>query len=273
VGEPCVYTLIVNSTEALDSANIELNIPSDSISPGLEIMKVSELQLLADQSHGFKTEITIAAEETGFFPINPLNISVNGQTYDTEPLLLGVHSTLTMAFLENIRDYKEGNQITYGVLDFIKDNWFWFVLGIAAIAGIVYLTLYLNSKKSKPKLVIEPEPVKIPALEIALEKFSELEKKNLWQSGRTKEYHSEISYILREYLEEELSISTLDKTSPEIITSLQKFHFEKPLLKRIQVSLSLTDLVKFAKQKPNEQENKQVLEDAKNAVVEINKNV
>ena len=50
-----------------------------------------------------------------------------------------------------------------------------------------------------------------------------LNEKKLWQKGKTKEYHSQISEIGRRYIENSLSCA-LELTTKEIIQNLKKYH-------------------------------------------------
>jgi hypothetical protein len=221
----------------------------------------------------FNREILISAEETGFYPIPPVQVKLKGTVYESNALLINVFSTIQNPDQEEIRGFQESTVVTYGLGDFLKDNWHWILLSIVVLAAIVSAILLIKKKEPAPVVEIEPEVIKIPALDVALEKFSALDGQNLWQTGQLKEYHTQISYILREYLENELEISALESPTSDILKSLRKFHLSGELTQKIKVSLSLTDLVKFAKQKPTEAENKQVLEDAKNAVIQFNKSL
>jgi len=273
VGQPTQLKLSLQLENPADTTSVKWLIPVDSIASGLEILK-SEIPYHPD---GFTTLIDkiilISAEETGFYPIPPVKVSVKGQVFESQALLLNVFSTINNPDQEEIRGFQESTVVTYGILDFISDNWHWILLALVIIAILIFVINYLNKKEPKPVVIPEPEVIKIPAIDVALEKLELLGKKELWQSGQLKEYHTQISYILREYLEDELEISALESPTSDIMKSLRKFQLDSGLTQKIKISLSLTDLVKFAKQEPTEAENRKVLEDAKNAVVQINKSV
>jgi len=272
VGQPTELKLALKIESPADSSTVEWLLPVDSIASGLEILKNGVTYHADGIPVLFDREILISAEEIGFYPIPPIRVKVKGKIYESQALLLNVFSTIQNPDQEEIRDFKESSQVTYGLVDFLIDNWIWILIGVLVLGILVFITIQLRKKEPKPEVIPELEAIKIPAIEVALEKFNYLDKQNLWQTGQLKEYHTNISYILREYLEDELEISALESPTSDILKSLRRFHLDSDLTQKIKVSLSLTDLVKFAKQKPTESENRRVLEDAKNAVMQINKN-
>lgn len=138
----------------------------------------------------------------------------------------------------------------------------WILAGllVAALvfAGIWY---YRKRKRSEPVFVLRPKVV-VPAHEQALSDLEKLRLKKLWQAGRTKEYHSELTEILRRYIEERFQVPALEQTSAEITSGLaaQKACPAKDIdnLNRLLVN---ADLVKFAKAQPLAAENEQSLAD------------
>ena len=76
--------------------------------------------------------------------------------------------------------------------------------GAIVLAGLILLIIYLV-KKSRNKENNHEEEVKpqIPAIITAREKLALLKDANLWQSGRYKDYYTDLTDIAREYLEGE----------------------------------------------------------------------
>ena len=79
--------------------------------------------------------------------------------------------------------------------------------GAIVLAGLILLIIYLV-KKSRNKENNHEEEVKpqIPAIITAREKLALLKDANLWQSGRYKDYYTDLTDIAREYLEGEFEI-------------------------------------------------------------------
>ena len=114
------------------------------------------------------------------------------------------------------------------------------------VGGLIY---WLRQGKSKQAL---PEVIQIPLLphEWALKALDELALKKLWQRGEVKEHYSELTDILREYLERRYAIHAKEQTSDEILVQLHHLQLKPELLADTEELISIADLIKFAKADP-----------------------
>lgn len=143
-----------------------------------------------------------------------------------------------------------------------------YLLGILALVALVSVIFYfLNRGKN-----VEPEPepeVWIPAHETAFDKLQSLKSKELWQNGEVKAYQSELTHIIREYLENRFEINALEMTSDDIVYHLKKkTNVSDPQQSKLKDILQIADLVKFAKANPPVNINEQFWGDAKAFVSE-----
>jgi hypothetical protein len=138
---------------------------------------------------------------------------------------------------------------------------------IVAIGGIAY-GLYYYAKKRKRNGVAEEEASKpnIPPHVLALMQLEELEAKRLWQAGEIKAYYSEATEIVRRYFERRYGIMALEMTTGEVMTQLEQFKLQLPVITSIESMLTGADLVKFAKYQPVAAENEQVIAQARSIV-------
>lgn len=103
-------------------------------------------------------------------------------------------------------------------------------------------------------------------------KFNELDEKLLWQNNKVKEYYSELTEIIRGYIERELKVPALEKTTDEIVEALKDFNDAETIItseetiKKLKELLQEADLVKFAKSKPLAIEIERDREDAEDIV-------
>ncbi len=130
---------------------------------------------------------------------------------------------------------------------------------ILALGGF-YLFKYLKKRK-EGKVEIKPE-IKIPPHEIALAKLDELEGKKLWQSGKVKEFHSEVTEIVREYFEKRFNFRALEMPSSEILPVLSYLAEAKAIVEIADRFFTNADLVKFAKFEPMPHVNDEMLKQA-----------
>ena len=130
-------------------------------------------------------------------------------------------------------------------------NYVWIALGILAL--IITIVLYLVFRKKKENIPIEE---RIPPYELAMQRLNQLDAKQLYQNDKVKLYYSELTGIVRTYIERELHIPALESTTDELIETITDFNkistldLPKETIKNLQNLLKEADLVKFAKSKP-----------------------
>lgn len=138
------------------------------------------------------------------------------------------------------------------------------ILSAAIIAAIVFLVIKLRKKKTdnaEPQEIIDPRT----AYEIAMTNLQNLEQKELWQAGMNKEYHTELTDIVKQYVSSRFEINAVEQSTDDLLTyfktdrTLRDMKSEITLLGSI---LQLADLVKFAKFTPIASDNERSLKDA-----------
>jgi len=143
-----------------------------------------------------------------------------------------------------------------------KENWLdymllYFIAGaLLLVAGLVW---FFWKRVPRDEAYIPSERV-LPAHELALQALDELKQKELWQAGQVKEYYTEISYIVRNYLEGRFGIQALESTTSQITRQLHQKSFPKELQKNMNELLAGADIVKFAKGTPTEAFHNQTLQ-------------
>lgn len=157
---------------------------------------------------------------------------------------------------DGIKDVKEPIKIP---LDW-KLILLWILIGIIVI-GLAY---YLYLRYAKKKSLIQPvhKVIKLPPHVIALNSLQQLEDKKLWQQGKIKEYHSEITEIIRRYFEERFNFPALELTTSEAMDFLNQRKDTKPIRNITYDFLTNADLVKFAKFTPVVSLNEEMLKQA-----------
>lgn len=125
------------------------------------------------------------------------------------------------------------------------------IIAILVLALIVaaYFGYKYYQKKKLGKVVLEPEIILTP-FEKAIANLTKLEEKKLWQQGEIKEYHSELTGIIRDYFENKYNFIALEMTTSEIISNLKLKEVNFEVIKTTEEFLENADMVKFAKFKP-----------------------
>ncbi|AYL97909.1 hypothetical protein [Mucilaginibacter celer] len=202
----------------------------------------------------------ITAFDSGTYTIPSYAFKLPVGVMQTDSLILDV-KTVAVDTTKAFYDIKQPLAIKYNFWDWLRDNWK-LVVGIlaamAATGGVVY---YLLKRPKKEVVAEEPKPIKPPHV-IALEKLAEIKGKQLWQQEQVKEYYIEISDVVRDYLEQRYNIQALEQTSEEIFASLKTMDIASEDRNLLRQLLVLSDMVKFAKEKPTPFENEKSMENA-----------
>ncbi len=210
---------------------------------GVEIIRTSELDTIENI---ISQTFTITVWDSGSYYITAIEFSENNKT---EELLLNVQTVILEEGAE-LKDIKQPIEEPIGW----SDIWPW-ILGIVLLALVIYLlTKYVFNTKPKIKKVI-PKVI-IPADVTALKELTELNKQQLWQSGKIKDYQSELSEIIRRYTENRFNFIALELATDEILKELE-IRLNAEQLANIRTLLQRADLAKFAKSKPNNSENEE----------------
>jgi hypothetical protein len=127
----------------------------------------------------------------------------------------------------------------------------WLLLGLVIIGMIIFLIYYFKRRsKQEPVFKLKSKP-KIPAHIVALSELEELKTKKLWQEGKFKAYYTELIDIIRVYLGDQFGIDAMEMTSDEINQMVAgEKKIDKKIQEKLSEALSVSDLVKFAKEKP-----------------------
>jgi hypothetical protein len=206
----------------------------------------------------------ITSFDSGFYAIPPIRFfyrelpDTTIRFVQTETLLLSVH-TLTVDTTKVIKPIKGPLSVPLTFREILP----WLILAVLVILVILAVLFYLKKrKKAEPVFQIRSKTQLLPH-ELALSELEKLRVKKLWQAGRTKEYHSELTDILRKYLEDRFSIMALEMTSQDIIDSVRtQNNMHNDSIRKLNHILAMADLVKFAKMQPLPVENDMSMENA-----------
>ena len=239
--------------------NSEINWPilTDSILNGIEIIKFSKIDTIynKDTSITYYQEFIITAWDSGAYYIPPIKLNNN---LVSEGFLLNVFS-IDIKESDSLKDIKEQIEAEFSLLDY----WIWILVLLIVLLGIYLFNKFFN--KSNQTATTKKVVIKIAPNIIATNALDKLEKKKLWQEGKIKEYYSEISEILRTYIDSRFNIIALELTTEEIINKISK-NISSESTKELRTLLLRSDLAKFAKSKPIDVENNESMLLAKKLV-------
>ena len=233
--------------------------------PGVEIVDrtIVDTISLKDGRVQYDQYLTLTSFEDSLFYIAPLPFVSGDDTVWSDGLTLNVVQPFEMDTTDMaITDIK-------GV--YKAPIWWWgifrWVLLAVLLAGVgiagYYLITYLQRRKlEEAGHEVVTEPLR-PAEEVALEKLDAIKEKKIWQQGQVKEYYTQLTDVVREYIARRFEVSSVEQTSDETLRDIRPLLSErKDLYDQLRKMLTLADLVKFAKWSTTPDENELSLRNA-----------
>jgi len=163
--------------------------------------------------------------------------------------------TIEVNTQEDIQDVKSPLRIP---LDWLSILIYLIILIVVIAAGYLIYQKYIKKKEER---VLTKPVIKIPPHEIALKALRNLEEQKLWQQGKIKDYHSEITDIIRRYFERRFNFLAMEMPSSDVLRNLEKVDNDE-VYKIAESFFNNADLVKFAKFQPMPSINEQMMKQA-----------
>jgi hypothetical protein len=186
--------------------------------------------------------------DSGKYMIPSVKILINKKAFLSDSIKVEVANVQVDTLKQKMYDIKDIVPANEGIGD-----WWKYLLLLLLISGIgAFIYWYIKIRQTKK---IEEEIYKTP-IEKATSLLNNLEKKELWQQGEVKEYYSQLTDIVRNYIEEAIEIPAMESTTSELIEGLKiashkkKMKLSQETIDNLFVVLKQADLVKFAKSKP-----------------------
>ncbi len=256
IGDRITYSLRISHS---DSLHIQQPGPGANLG-GFEIKDYH----IADPIHRNgrtiqKFDYTIAVFDTGHYQIPPFPVAYstgdstkNFKIIKSEPISITVKSVLT-GDNDKLADVKPPLPIPMNYR-------FWIIVGAAAallaLGGFFGYRIYRKRQKGEP--LFRKEMIR-PAHEIAFEELDRLIKSDWLKQKKYKAFYSELTDILRRYLEHRFFISAMEATTAELMDALQELSLGEENLQLAKTVCDTSDLVKFAKYIPSADETDEMI--------------
>ncbi|WP_245224684.1 BatD family protein [Pseudozobellia sp. WGM2] len=188
--------------------------------------------------------------DSGSYKLPAQRIEVNGKGYFTDSTQVNVADVAVDTLAQKMYDIKPLREVEKSHSKF----WKWLLgilLAIALIGGLAYWFFI----RKKP-LTEEEKVALLPPYDRALLELKNLENSKYLIQDEYKEYYSELTNIVRSYLEEDVHVTALESTTDELIAKLEmlrdagELKIDDDTLQQFKRILQTADLVKFAKSKP-----------------------
>ena len=240
---------------------VEMPVFGETLQDGIEIVDRSAVDTttLPDGRLQLNQDLTLTSFKDSLFAVAPIAVVSGEDTFWTEPMALNVIQPFEVdssLAITDIKDIEKAPIYWWGII-----RWILLALGIIGLfIGAYYGVLWYRKHFFKEEEVIEPELLR-PADEVALEKLDEIKAQKIWKDGKVKEYQTELTDVVREYIGRRFDVQSTEKTSDETLRAMKPL-IDKELFAKLSKMLQLADLVKFAKWHTTPDENEQALSTA-----------
>lgn len=257
IGEQFIYKISVDGTENVIIPKLTLK--------GLEVVDSLKTDTIKNK---LIKKYVLTGFDSGAFYIPQQQIFVKNRAFLTDSLLVNV-ATVAVDTTKIKKFPIKGIKSEPYQFDDFKSYVYWLIGALILIGLLLYFFVFKKKKEEETKEVVPA----LPPFEEAIQKLKSLDEKLLWQNNKVKQYYSELTQIVRGYIERELKVNALESTTDELVDTLTDFHqvksiqTEKETILKLKNLLQEADLVKFAKSKPMAEE---IEEDRKDAESIIN---
>lgn len=192
---------------------------------------------------------TLTQFDEGDYVVPRLSVYIDGKNHQTNLFNIKVNNVAVDTLKQPMHDIKP--QIG-GETDTDKLWKYFFGILFSIIAGVA---AYFIVKRIQDKNLTEEDLYKTP-LEKVTKKLQLLDSKRLVLNGDVKSYYSEMTDVIRDYIEEVFEIPAKESTTSEVIQMLfqtiktKKIQLSKESVNDLKRVLQTADLVKFAKSEP-----------------------
>lgn len=239
-----------------ESANFLWPEIGDTLTKHLEVVEKSKIDTTYNEGQMILNQkIKITSFDSGYFEVPSYTFK-----YGPDTSLSYSNNSPSIYLMVNTPEVDTTQAIKPIVLPYSEPYTFmeilpWALGGIALVAIIFFAIWYLvRRKKNKPIFAPKTKPLP-PADVVALEKLGQLRLAKIWQQGKIKEYHSQLTDIMREYMGRRFSFNATEMTSDEIKDELKLHLNNEEAMQKLNSVFELSDLVKFAKSQPTPLEN------------------
>jgi hypothetical protein len=215
---------------------------------GLEIIDSTKIDTL---KNSLIRRFILTGFDSGSFYIPQQQIFVKNQAFLTDSLLINVATIAIDTTKVKKFPIKSIKSEPYTFDDF-RIYIYLLIAALAIVSFWIYWFVVRKQKENEEEATYKA----MPPYEEAIYRLNELDEKLLWQNNKIKEYYSELTEIIRGYIERELKVPALENTTDEVLDMLKDFkdsetiQTSKETLKKLKELLREADLVKFAKSKP-----------------------
>ena len=217
---------------------------ADSLA-GFEIVKKGTL--VEEYEGGIKSliqEIWLTSFDSGYAFIPALSIQLGEERLESQAIGILV----SVPEVPETEDY-------YDIKEPIDPPLNWpLIIGLILLfiaLGVLIYWLIGKFQKGKRPAALAPEASMSP-YEWALTEIEQLRRQQIWKQGKVKEYYSQVTDVMRRYIERQMHQPAMESTAYEVVEIIRGLKPGDELMERCENLMELSIGVKYARQTPTE---------------------
>ncbi|GHC43528.1 DUF4381 family protein [Ulvibacter litoralis] len=183
--------------------------------------------------------------DSGSYTIPQQRVIINSKPFITDSVQVEVRDVVVDTLTQKMFDIKPAIEVDRPPFDY-SFLWVW-LLPILLLLAVLGFILFRRKQRKAAKEVV------LPPYEEALVALKKLDESELLKQNDSKAYYSNLTEIVKRYLDREVDNSALESTTDELIERLLlhkdsgNFDFDRETIRHLDQILKRADLVKFAK--------------------------
>ena len=264
IGEQIQYKVSVETP-----ADTPVSFPEGQTFAPLEMVKTRAADTLRDGGkYRLVKEYYLTQFDEGKYTIPSQKIRINNKDYFTDSLLVEVHTVAIDTLKQPLYDIKPIQEVKK---PFTSYGWILTIIAAVLLLLIVAFVYFVFIRKKK--LPFLQTQKKLPPFDRAIQDLKELQNSKYLIQSQHKEYYTRLTDIVKAYLEEEVHILAKESTTDELLTKINllqekgKLNLNQETITNLKRVLQTADLVKFAKNKPSDDNAEYDRETIENVVI------
>jgi len=264
IGEQIQYKVSVETP-----ADTPVSFPEGQTFAPLEMVKTRAADTLRDGGkYRLVKEYYLTQFDEGKYTIPSQKIRINNKDYFTDSLLVEVHTVAIDTLKQPLYDIKPIQEVKK---PFTSYGWILTIIAAVLLLLIVAFVYFVFIRKKKfPFLQTQK---KLLPFDRAIQDLKELQNSKYLIQSQHKEYYTRLTDIVKAYLEEEVHILAKESTTDELLAKINllqekgKLNLNQETITNLKRVLQTADLVKFAKNKPSDDNAEYDRETIENVVI------
>ena len=228
---------------------------------GVEVIKGLEIDTLSSKKGllDIQGRVILTSFDSGSYFLPPLIAMIERTSGKIDTLYMeGPTLEVTTVPIDTatyvIKDIK--GQIRYPLT--FKEVLPWAGLALLLAAAIYALVRFIKLRRENRTFFGRPI-VKDPPHIVALRSLDKIRRQKLWQNDKQKQFYTEVTDTLRQYVADRYDIVAMERPSAEMLADLKKQDIDTRMFEDIEKMFGTADLVKFAKFQASAEENEEVI--------------